>query len=79
MPRGPKPLKGKLKENQFYCVSCRKRVAVPVDDIKFKLLRSPRRRSGKAPALRSQCGKCATNLTKFVKSVKAAALKKKYA
>lgn len=76
MPRGPSPLKTKLKETQFYCVSCRKRVNG--DNIKLKMLRSPKRKNGRAPALRAKCMACDTNLTKFVAERKVPALKAKY-
>ncbi len=56
----------KLTERQFYCVSCRKRVTMPADDICVKVFANKRMYDGKAPALRSQCSSCGTNLTKFI-------------
>ncbi len=67
MPRGPKPLKTKLRVNEFYCVGCRHRVACDRDDIKYRPVRSPRRKTGKAPAVRCVCKHCDTKLTKFIK------------
>lgn len=68
---------GKLKQNQFYCVSCRKRVTVPHDDICFKTLKNPKRKGG-VPALRGECSKCGTSLTKFVALKDVPKLKAKY-
>ena len=67
----------KLRVNQFYCVSCRKAVTVPHDDICFKTLKNPKRKGG-VPCLRGQCPKCSTKLTKFVAVKDAPKLKSKY-
>ena len=76
MPRGPKPLKSKLKKNEFYCVSCRGRVSVDKDDIRVKMIKN--KKVGSIPALKGQCGKCDTNLTKFIKRSAAAKAKSEY-
>ena len=68
----------KMKQNQFYCVSCRKRVSVYVDDICFKFIKNKNMYNGKMPVLKSECPKCDTNLTKFVKHDDAKKLQKKY-
>jgi hypothetical protein len=65
-----------MKLNQFYCVKCRKAVTVKQNDICFKYLKN--KKIGKVPSLKGECGKCDTNLTKFVKNVDATKLKKKY-
>lgn len=65
-------LKSKLKQNEFYCVSCRKRKGCKPADIRVKKLK------GRIPALKSKCGKCGTNLTKFIKHADYGKLSKKY-
>lgn len=61
----PSKLKTKLKENEFYCVSCRGRVNVNNDDICVKIYNNSR--TGlMSPALRGKCTECNTNLTKFI-------------
>ena len=77
MPRGPKPLKSRLKQNDFYCVSCRRRVSCDPEDIRFKRFRNKKVKGG-VPALKCKCEKCDTNVTKFVKRKDAAALQKKF-
>lgn len=62
----PRKLKAPLKENEFYCVSCRGRVKVDKDDMCVQMLKNKRSSDGKVPALRARCD-CKTNLTKFVK------------
>ena len=68
----------KMKQRQFYCVVCNKRLTCPEDDIKFKKLKNKKVKGG-VPALKCYCKSCDTNLTKFVKRKDAASLKKKYA
>lgn len=65
MPRGPPPLKKKLRQNQFYCVGCRKRVTVKADDICTKKYRNKKR--GSVSALKGECHTCNAPLTKFIK------------
>lgn len=65
MPRGPKPLKTKLKKNEFYCVKCRSRVKEHEEDICVKKIKN--RKIGSVPALKSYCHKCGTSLTRFIK------------
>ena len=76
MPRGPKPLKSRLKQNQFYCVKCRKRVTSHPDDICVKNIRN--RKTGSIPALKSECPKCGTKLFKFSKRKDATKLRSKF-
>lgn len=66
-----------MKERQFYCVSCRRKVMCPADDIHFKIIKNKRIKGG-MPALKSVCNKCDTRLTKFVKRKDASKLKAKY-
>lgn len=76
MPRGPKPMKRKLHQNEFYCVSCRKAVKIPASDICFRNVNSSKR--GKIPMLTGYCSKCDCNLNKFVSNKKATNMKNKY-
>lgn len=66
-------LKTKLKTKEFYCVKCRKRRTG--HDI--KLVHIKNKKVGKIPALKSKCGKCDTNMTKFVSRDSVESLKKK--
>jgi hypothetical protein len=67
-----------MKDNQFYCVKCRKAVAVAAGDISLVSLKNKKRRSGKMPALKAHCRMCNTNLTKFVKEASVKKLGGKY-
>lgn len=71
-------LKTKLKQQEFYCVSCRQRVTCHKDDIGVIVFKNEKRVNGKVPALRSQCPKCETAVTKFIKSDDEYKLTKKY-
>lgn len=64
-----------LKVNQFYCVSCRKRVTLKDADICVKVYAN--RKTGATPALRGKCP-CGTNVTKFIARDKADSLTKKF-
>jgi hypothetical protein len=77
MPRGPKPLKTKLKANEFYCVGCRHRRVG--EEISFKEVKNYKRANGKVPMLKSKCKQCGANLNKIVKNSAADKLKAKYA
>lgn len=66
-----------MKERQFYCVLCRKKVMCPAEDIHFKMLKNKKIKGG-MPALKCGCQKCGTRLTKFVKRKDAKRLKAKY-
>lgn len=57
----------KLKRNQFYCVVCRKKVAVSPNTMCVKEYKNHRAKNGYTPALKSYCNKCNTPLTKFIK------------
>lgn len=61
-----------LTQNQFYCVSCKKKKTSTKGDICATILRN-----GQA-ALKSECSKCGTNLTKFIKNDSYSAAKRKY-
>ena len=66
-----------MKQRQFFCVSCNRRVTCPADEICFKRLKNRKVRGG-VPALKCHCGKCDQTLYKFVKHKDASKLKKKY-
>ena len=66
MPRCKK-LKTKLKQNQFYCVSCCDRKTIHSDDMCVQEFKNKRASLGYTPALRSSCHTCRTPLTKFIK------------
>ena len=55
-----------MKQTEFYCVSCRKRVVQKKDDMCVITLRN-KKVAGGVPALTSECRKCGTNLYKFIK------------
>lgn len=71
----PKKIQGKLKETEFYCVSCRKRMTSIPDELGVQTFRLKGRN---ARALRGVCKKCDVNLCKFVKEAKFDKLKDKY-
>lgn len=66
----------KMKQQQFYCVSCNSRVSLPADDIWFKMGKSSKRK--KLPMLKGKCKKCDGKLTKFVKIKDSQKLKSKF-
>lgn len=68
----------KLKQREFFCVSCRKKRTAKADDICVKVYKNNRMYDGKAPALRSKCSICGTNLTKFIKHNSTASMQNKY-
>ena len=68
----------KLKERQLFCVKCKQPKTVPADDLCVKIFKNKRMVGGKVPALRSECPKCGTNLTKFIKHASTASMVKKY-
>lgn len=55
---------GKMKINEFYCVSCRSRVAVSPTDIKKVMVKNSKRKGG-VPALRANCPSCNQKLFKW--------------
>lgn len=61
----PKPLKTKLKQQEFYCVKCRKRVKVASDDMGVSVFKNGKT-GMKVPALVGDC-KCDTTVVKFIK------------
>jgi len=58
-----------MRENEFYCLRCRKRVSVKKDDICFKNIKNSKmvNNGKKAPVLFAECQKCDAKLIKFVK------------
>ena len=64
-----------MKQNQFYCVACRKKVSVPTKSIRVTSIKN--RRSGSIPALKAKC-KCGTKLTRFVARKSASKMRSKY-
>lgn len=68
----------KLKQQQFYCVKCKAKRTVKAGDICVKVYRNKRMYDGKAPSLRSECPKCGTNLTKFIKHDSTERMQDKY-
>lgn len=77
MPRGPSPLHSKLKQNEFYCVKCRKRVTVPADNICVKQYAN-KRVGRKISMLKGECKKCGTGVNKIFADAKLSAMKAKY-
>lgn len=58
-----KPLGRRLKKNEFFCVACRKPVAMDAEDIR----KGKARKTGQA-LIRSKCKRCDTKVVKFVKA-----------
>mgnify|MGYP004003244281 CR=1 len=73
----PPKLRSPLKQNQFYCVSCRGRVSAKAADMCVKVYKNKKVKGG-VPALRAYCTKCGTNLTKFIKHKSKDAMQKKF-
>jgi hypothetical protein len=69
-------MRRKLKQQEFYCVSCRGPVKAPSRDICFATTSSSKRK--KIPMLKAWCSKCDGAVNKLVKNSRATALKKKY-
>lgn len=54
-----------MKERQFYCLSCRKRVTLKKDDI--RITRFNNKKVGrKVPAMVGNCESCGTFVSKFI-------------
>lgn len=62
----------KLRQNEFYCVSCRKKVRIPSDEItlEYDIARKPR--------LTAYCHRCETALYKYVRHAQADRLARKF-
>jgi hypothetical protein len=60
----PGKLRTKLKQEEFYCVSCRKRVKGY--DICIKTLKN-KKMVGGIPTMMALCNKCLTTVYKFIK------------
>lgn len=69
-------LNRKLKQTEFYCVSCKKTVVMPKDDVCFKDAKSSNRK--KIPMLKAECKKCGSMLNKFIKNYIAGDMRRKY-
>lgn len=67
-----------MTERQFYCVKCKKRVTAKADDIEFVRYNNSKMPDGYIPALRSECPKCDTNMTKFIPFSKEDKMEDKY-
>jgi len=68
----------KMKQNQFYCLSCRKRVMIPADDIRLKIFKNYKRLNGKVPMLKGYCQKCDTSVYKIIKDKAVKSAQDKY-
>ena len=62
----PNPLKTKLKQQEFYCVKCRKRVKIDSDDMGVDIFKNGQT-GMKVPALVGECKLCNTTVVKFIK------------
>lgn len=67
-----------MKQNQFYCVKCRKKKMCKSSDMGIKVYANKRMKGGKAPALKCACPACGTNMTKFIKHDDQSKLTKKF-
>lgn len=63
MPRGPKPIKGKLKKNEFYCLSCRARVKG--DSSYMRTVKN--KKVGSVKMMKGYCHRCEGKVNKIVK------------
>jgi hypothetical protein len=66
-----------LKQNEFYCVTCRNYVTEKAADICVKMVKNSRIKGG-VPALHSECHKCGQRLYKFIKRDDMAAAVRKF-
>lgn len=71
----PNKLKTKLKQEEFYCVSCQARVKG--QDICIETFRNKRVKGG-VPTMVGDCPKCSTEVFKFIKHNQKTRLTKKY-
>ena len=71
----PSTLKTKLKQEEFYCVSCRGRVKGT--DICIETLKNKRIKGG-VPTMVGDCKKCKSEVFKFIKHSQKTKLTKKY-
>jgi hypothetical protein len=56
----------KLRQNQFYCLSCKISVTCKPENICVKTYKNQKVPEGIVPALKSSCN-CGHSLTKFIK------------
>lgn len=54
-----------MKDQEFYCVKCRKKVHLPAKEIGVVFFHNKKR--GEIPALMGHCRQCDTKVTKFIK------------
>ena len=62
-----------MKENQFYCVKCHKKVEIPASEVHLTMIKN--RKTGSIPALVGKHKACGTKCVKFVKREKVASLR----
>ena len=55
-----------MRQNQFYCVACARKVTVKPEDICITTIRNKKRRGG-VPTMVGWCNKCECELYKFIK------------
>ena len=66
-----------MKELEFYCVSCGKKVMIPKDDVYVKVAKNSKRKGG-VPMLKGKHQKCGCKVNKFIKKDSVSSMKKKY-
>lgn len=67
----------KLKEKQFYCVFCRRKVTSKPEDMCVKVYKNKRTHMD-VPALKGMCPNCEGPQTKFIKVDKLLRMSNKY-
>lgn len=72
MPRGPNPMRRKLRQNEFYCVMHNKSVTIPKSEICVRVA------SNGQPMLKGYCSKYDCYLYKFIGKDKLAKMRQKY-
>ena len=68
MPRGPKPLKSPLKNDEFYCLSCRNRRKSV--DFSPRKIKNKKAVGKKIHMLSGTCSKCGTRVNKIISKAK---------
>lgn len=68
----------KMKENQFYCVSCRAKHICKSENMGVIVYHNRRMYDGKVPALKCECPECGHTLVKFIKHDSQERMTKKY-
>ena len=69
-----------MKDNEFYCLKCRKNVSIKKEDICFKNYKNSKmiNNGKKAPTLVAECSKCDSKMVKFVKHKDSEKLQEKF-